>query len=432
MGIHAIKLPDVGEGVAEAEIVEWNVNVGDVVKEDDIIAAVMTDKATVEIPSPVDGKISALYGEIGEIIAVGSVIIELEVEGEGNAKAGDMPAPAKAEAPDPAPAPVAETKPKPKPQPIPVPQAAKNPAKPAKAVGFTRKPGDKPVASPAVRGKARDLGIDLRYVQGTGPAGRILHDDLDAYVDGKAAPTSGITGLVANTHVEDIKVIGMRRKIAEKMQSAKRNIPHFAYIEEVDVTELESLRTHLNASRKPEQAKLTILPFLMRALVKALKDYPQMSSRYDDQAGIVHQYGAAHIGIAAQTPQGLMVPVVKHAEARDIWDNANEVARLAEAARTGKATLNELTGSTITVTSLGPMGGIASTPVINAPEVAIIGVNKILARPMYNVEGMVVPRKMMNLSSSFDHRIIDGFDAASFIQALKAMLENPATLFMES
>lgn len=429
MGIHKIQMPDVGEGITEAEIVEWNVNVGDVVKEDDVIAAVMTDKATVEIPSPVDGTVKEITGVLGEMTPVGSVIIALEVEGEGN----NIP-----DAPAPEPEPVAAEK-APEPAPEPKPEAPKATAAVVKPVAKVTKPGpsgapraegEKPVASPAVRKRAMDAGIKLAYVHGTGPAGRITHEDLDDYISGASAPVAG-SGRRPNTDVEEIKVMGLRRKIGERMQDAKSRIPHITYVEEVDVTELESLRAHMNATKQADQPKLTILPFIMLAMVKALKVYPKCSAHYDDGENIVYQYGAAHIGMAAQTPGGLMVPVIKHAEALDIWGIADETRRLADAARDGSITREELTGSTITLSSLGRMGGIVSTPVINSPEVAIVGVNKVATRPVWK-DGGFVPRQIMNLSSSFDHRIIDGWDAAEFIQKIRELMENPATLFMEA
>ncbi|WP_417463844.1 dihydrolipoamide acetyltransferase family protein [Kordiimonas sp.] len=431
MGVYKIRMPDVGEGITEAEIVEWNVKVGDVVKEDDVLAGVMTDKATVEIPSPVDGTVKELLGEIGEMTAVGTVIISLEVEGEGNnipdtpkaeEKAEEAPAAeAKVETPEPAPTP----KPEPKKTPVPKPATVKRPS------GAPRAEGEKPLASPAVRKRAMDAGIKLQYVHGTGPAGRISHEDLDAYISGDSAPAAAGPGRRPNTDVEEIRVIGLRRKIAERMQDAKRRIPHITYVEEVDVTELESLREHMNASKRDDQPKLTILPFIMLAMVKALKDYPKLSSHYDDDADVLYQYGAAHIGMAAQTPGGLMVPVIRHAEALDVWGLADEAKRLAGAARDGSIKREELTGSTITLSSLGRMGGIVSTPVINSPEVAIVGVNKVAVRPVFQ-DGGFVPRKIMNLSSSFDHRIVDGWDAAEFIQRIRTLMENPATLFMEA
>jgi 2-oxoisovalerate dehydrogenase E2 component (dihydrolipoyl transacylase) len=302
-------------------------------------------------------------------------------------------------------------------------------AKPAFA---TRSEGDKPLASPAVRQRARDMGIELAFVSGTGPAGRISHEDLDAFVasGGRGARGGGGTSYARRDGVEDVKVIGLRRKIAEKMQDAKRRIPHFAYVEEIDMTELESLRAHLNASKRPDQPKLNVLPFLMRALVKVLPQYPQINARFDDEAGVVHRHAAVHIGIATQTANGLIVPVVKHAEARDVWDSALEVARVSAAARENKASKDDLSGSTITITSLGALGGVATTPVINHPEVGIIGPNAIIERPVVR-GGQIVVRKMMNLSSSFDHRVVDGYDAAEFIQKIKTLLEHPATLFMD-
>ena len=302
-------------------------------------------------------------------------------------------------------------------------------AKPAFA---TRAEGDKPTASPAVRQRARDMGIELQFVPGSGAAGRITHEDLDAYIQsgGRAARSGGGAGYAMRDGVDEVKVIGLRRKIAESMQNSKRRIPHFAYVEEIDMTELESLRAHLNKTKRADQPKLTVLPFIMRALVKVLPDYPQINARFDDEAGVVHRYHAVHIGIATQTANGLIVPVVKHAEARDVWDSALEVARVSSAARENKASKDELTGSTITITSLGALGGVATTPVINYPEVGIIGPNAIIERPVVR-DGQIVVRKMMNLSSSFDHRVVDGYDAAEFIQKIKALLEHPATLFMD-
>jgi 2-oxoisovalerate dehydrogenase E2 component (dihydrolipoyl transacylase) len=425
MGQYFFKLPDVGEGTAEAEIAAWHVKVGDLVKEDQHLVDIMTDKAVVEIPSPVAGRITALNGEAGEMRPVGSVLIEIEVEGAGNAKPG---------AAKPTPAPVAVRAPEPEAEPKPEPKAAAAPvvreaAKPAFA---TRAAGDKPLASPAVRKRAWDLGIELQFVPGTGPAGRIGHADLDAFVasGGGTAPANSPARNVKRDGVEEIKVIGLRRKIAEKMQEAKRRIPHFSYIEEVDVTALEELRQHLNATKKPERPKLTLLPFLMRAMTRALPDFPQINARYDDDAGVVHRHAGVHVGIATQTPTGLVVPVVAHAEALDVWQAAGEIARLAAAARDGKATREELSGSTITITSLGAMGGLASTPVINRPEVAIVGVNKMIERPVVR-DGQIVIRKIMNLSASFDHRVVDGWDAAEFIQRIRGLLEQPATLFMD-
>jgi 2-oxoisovalerate dehydrogenase E2 component (dihydrolipoyl transacylase) len=440
MAVHAIKMPDVGEGITEAEIVEWNVKVGDLVREDDVLAAVMTDKATVEIPSPVEGKIASLDGEIGAMTAVGSTIVTIEVAGDGPAPEAQARTPdtgKKEDESEPSettgkeePARVEAAAEKPVEQPAAATAPARKPARaPARRVsGPPRPEGEKPLASPSVRKRARDAGIELVYVRGSGPAGRILQNDLDDYIAGKAEPVR--SSFRPNNEVTETKVIGLRRKIAERLQDAKSRIPHITYVEEVDMTELETLRAQLNKTRQDDQPRLTILPFIMRAMVKAMKVYPKFSAHFDDEAGIVRQFGAAHIGMAVQTANGLMVAVISNTEARDIWDIAGEAQRLAEAARDGTITREELTGSTITLTSLGGIGGIVSTPVINSPEVAIVGVNKISVRPVYR-DGVFVPRKIMNLSSSFDHRIIDGWDAAEFIQHIRGLLETPATLFME-
>lgn len=440
MGIHVIKMPDIGEGIAEVELVAWNVKVGDMIVEDQVMADVMTDKATIEIPSPVHGKVLALGGAAGQVMAVGSELIRIEVEGAGNVDA-NATAPIAAAPTTPAAAPAA-TQAAPAVVEKPAPVTSTPPSAPAKTApiaansssslpGAARANGEKPIASPAVRRRAWDLGIELQFVPGSGTAGRITHEDLEAYV--ARGPVSLGTGGSSYRELHEetaIPVIGLRRKIAQKMQDAKRRIPHFSYVEEVDVTELEALRTQLNQKWGKERGKLSLLPLLMRAVVLAVRDYPQINARYDDEAGVVTQFAAVHLGIAAQTPAGLMVPVVRHAEARDLWSNANEMGRLAEAARTGKATREELSGSTITISSLGALGGIVSTPVINSPEVAIIGVNKMVERPMIR-NGQVVARKMMNLSSSFDHRVVDGMDAAQFIQTIRGYLECPATLFIE-
>ncbi|PTE07550.1 dihydrolipoamide acetyltransferase family protein [Mesorhizobium helmanticense] len=441
MGEHVIKLPDVGEGVAEAELVEWHVKVGDLVREDAVLAAVMTDKATVEIPSPVDGEILWLGAEIGDTVAIGSPIVRLKVAGEGNVKAQSGVAeeairaepPAKPAAPKPEVA-LAKTPSKTdeiKAKPAPSPSISKNTVRPSIS-GAPRPEGEKPLASPAIRLRAKEAGIDLRQVAGSGPAGRISHEDIDAFL-ARGPQVARTSGLARNDAVEDIKVIGLRRKIAEKMALAKSRIAHITYVEEIDVTALEELRAALNKEKRPagaERPKLTLLPFLMRAMVKAIADQPQLNALFDDEAGIIHQHGGVHIGIAAQTPSGLVVPVVKHAEARDIWDCAAELNRLAEAAKSGTASRDELSGSTITITSLGAMGGVATTPVINHPEVAIVGVNKMMVRPVWDGT-QFIPRKMMNLSSSFDHRVIDGWDAAVFIQRIKTLLETPALIFVD-
>lgn len=423
MGLLKIRMPDVGEGVVEAEIVEWNVAVGDLVREDDVLGAIMTDKATVELPSPSDGKVTAIDGEVGAMIAVGSTIITLEVEGE-TASREDVVQPTAAPA---------SVDPVPAPSPARVSEATGS--APIRAAGRERAPsgpprpeGEKPIAAPSVRRRATDAGVKLAFVRGTGPAGRILHGDLDAYLSGPVP--SAVQAREPDTSIVETKVTGLRRKIAERLEDANRRIPHITYVDEVDVSELESLRTRLNDERGDDLPRLTLLPFIMLSMVAALKAFPKLNAHFDDEAGVVRQFGAAHIGMAVQTPNGLMVAVVRHAETLDINGLAAETQRLAAAARDGSITRDELTGSTITVTSLGAMGGIVSTPVLNSPEVAIVGINKIAMRPVYQ-NGGFVPRKVMNLSSSFDHRIIDGWDAAEFIQHIRASLENPATLFME-
>ena len=427
MGIYVIRVPDIGEGIAEVELVAWHVQPGDVVAEDQPIADVMTDKATVEIPSPVAGKVLALGSVVGQSIAVGSELVRLEVEGDGNLKPNAAPAPVH-QAPV-APVSVASEAP-PAPTPVVAPAAARPTAAPRAAV-VPRTADERPLASPAVRRRALDLGVELRYVHGSGPAGRILHDDLDAYLAGGGqAPGQGASSYVERHGEEAIPVIGLRRKIAQKMQEAKRRIPHFSYVEEVDVTELEALRQQLNKLHGATRGKLTLLPFLARAMVLALRDFPQINARFDDEAGVVTRHAAVHLGVATQTDGGLMVPVLRHAEALDLWACAAGIARVAEGARSGKAPREELSGSTITLTSLGALGGIASTPVINHPEVAIVGVNRMALRPMFR-NGQVVARQLMNLSSSFDHRVVDGMDAAQFIQAMRALLETPALLFVE-
>ncbi|UCI08218.1 dihydrolipoamide acetyltransferase family protein [Mesorhizobium sp. B1-1-8] len=471
MGEHVIKLPDVGEGVAEAELVEWHVKVGDLVREDMVLAAVMTDKATVEIPSPVDGEILWLGAEIGDTVAIGSPIVRLKVAGEGNVKADSTLADVTAErTPDDAaarpssglepsspnlapsssglsrgsavprgydaPSSGRSVDPRDKPEDDGVrsriSSAPRDGVRP-RASSAPRPEGEKPLASPAVRLRAKEAGIDLRQVAGSGPAGRIGHEDIDAFL-ARGPQLARAPGFAPKDGVEDIRVVGLRRKIAEKMSIAKSRIPHITYVEEIDVTALEELRAVLNkekrAAKGAERPKLTLLPFLMRAMVKAIADQPNLNALFDDEAGIIHQHEGIHIGIAAQTPTGLVVPVVKHAEARDIWDCAAEVNRLAEAAKSGTATREELSGSTITITSLGAMGGVATTPVINYPEVAIVGVNKMMVRPVWDGTRFI-PRKMMNLSSSFDHRVIDGWDAAVFVQRIKTLLETPALIFVE-
>ena len=416
MGTHVIKMPDIGEGIAEVELSAWHVKVGDMVVEDQVLADVMTDKAMVDIPSPVHGKVIALGGEPGEVMAVGSILISIEVEGAGNAKDAPVAAPVKAAAVVEATPAAVESKPAPV-------VAAQAPV--------ARDADERPLASPAVRKHALDAGIPLRLVQGSGPAGRILHEDLDAYLlQSPAKKTTAANPYAERNDEEQIPVIGMRRKIAQRMQDATRRAAHFSYVEEIDVSALDELRVHLNEKHGATRGKLTLLSFIVRAMVVALREFPQINARYDDEAQVITRLGAVHVGVATQSDAGLMVPVVRHAEARNLWGTAEEIARLATAARTGKASREELSGSTITLTSLGALGGIVSTPVLNLPEVAIVGVNRIVERPVV-IKGQIVIRKMMNLSSSFDHRVVDGMDAAQFIQAIRGLLEQPASLFLE-
>lgn len=430
---HLIKMPDLGEGIAEVELVAWHVKVGDVVAEDQVLVDVMTDKATVEIPSPVAGTVASLGGEVGEVLAVGAELIRIQLEGDGAtaAEAAPQPAPAKAEAP--AQKPKAEKK-----QPPTKPSGPETSGKQAKSkAAAPASDGAKPIASPAVRARAWELGIDLRQVEAGGTAGRVMQADLDSFI-----ASGGPTGIaprateaaarppVTPGATHQVKIIGLRRRIAQKMQDSKRRIPHYAYVEEVDVTELESLRASLNRRWGGQRGKLTLLPMLVRAIVLAVPDFPEVNALFDDEAGLLTKHDSVHVGIATQTDAGLMVPVLREAQTGDMWSHAAEITRLAEAARSGKAVRDELTGSTITITSLGKLGGIVSTPVINHPEVAIVGVNKIVERPMIR-DGSVVARSMMNLSSSFDHRVVDGAKAAAFIQRVREMLEQPALLFID-
>jgi 2-oxoisovalerate dehydrogenase E2 component (dihydrolipoyl transacylase) len=413
MAKHVFKLPDVGEGVVEGEIVKWNVKPGDTVKEDEPLVELMTDKATIAIPSTVNGKVVSTTGKPGDMIPVGSELIVFEVDGAG----GSEPEPA----PEPEPAAKAVE-----------PEPVAKPAEPKPSPVLTPSPvissGTKPLASPAVRRRAREAGVDLVQVPGTGPAGRISHDDLDSFISGGGRLAAVQSG-VKMTGVEEVPVIGLRRKIAEKMAISKRSAAHFSYFEEVDVTELESLRQHLNSTRAENQPKLTYISFIIQSLIKALKKFPQCNAIYDEEKGVVLRHQAVHVGISTQTEDGLMVPVIKHAEARDVWDTANELIRVTSSAREKTATVDELTGSTITITSLGVMGGLGATPIINHPEVSIVSIHAARDRAVVR-EGEMVVRKMMNLSSSFDHRIIDGYDGALLIQELKSMLEYPATIFM--
>jgi len=424
MSTHVIKMPDIGEGIAEVELVAWHVKPGDQVVEDQLLADVMTDKATVEIPSPVIGRVLALGGEVGQTMAVGSELIRIEVAASNEARAAKAEQAMQAVAPTPAPAPARAS--------MPAAAPASTERRPASAASKA----ERPIASPAVRSRAWELGIDLAAVRGSGTAGRIMQADLDAHVAAHP-PTARATAAAPVARAgaqrdgeEKVSIVGLRRRIALKMQESKRRIPHYSYVEEVDVTELEALRARLNKKWEGQRARLTLLPFLMRAIVTALPQFPQINARFDDEAGVLTRHAAVHLGIATQTDAGLLVPVVRHAEALDLWGSAAEVARLADAARAGRATRDELSGSTITITSLGALGGIVTTPVINHPEVAIIGVNRIVERPVIR-EGLVVARQMMNLSSSFDHRVVDGYLAAEFVQALRASLEAPALLFIE-
>lgn len=419
MGTYTMLLPDVGEGVAEAEIVEWNVKVGDTILEDEVVGAVMTDKAAVEIPSSVTGKVTWLAGDVGDVIAVGADLVRLEVDGDGNQK--DDVARDTQQAPVEQKAALAAR------------EVSANitdagvtqPTPPAAKVNAS---GAKPLAAPSVRKRVKDAGADLSAIPGTGPAGRITHDDVDLWLEQSASTQR--TGKAQNTMIKEIKVIGMRRKIAEQMSLAKSRIPHITIVEEVDVTNLEELRAELNTTYADTRAKLTVLPFVMKAIVEAAREIPEINSIYDDEKNIVYQHGGVHIGIATQTDAGLMVPVVKHCEARSLWESAERVLQLASQCREGSVVRDDLSGSTITVTSLGPLGALATTPIINHPEVAIIGINKMAVRPMWDGQ-QFMPRTMMNISASFDHRIVDGWQAALTVQKLKTLLEKPAMLFVE-
>ncbi|MGH8674218.1 MAG: dihydrolipoamide acetyltransferase family protein [Burkholderiales bacterium] len=402
MSRYVFKLPDIGEGTVEAEISKWHVAPGDRIEEDQPLVDLESEKAIVEIPAPVSGIVVSIHGAVGDKIAVGSELAVIETEAGAAEKTELKP---KAEA-------RAERKAEIKAQ--------------LEAV----------LASPAVRQRARQLGVELQVVQGSGPSGRVTHADLDTAIAAGGHASSVVRHAApeketrANERVEEQRIVGIRRKIAERMQEASRRIPHFSYIEEVDVTALEELRLHLNGEHAGKRAKLTPLPFIVKAIVRAVAVHPEINARFDDEKRILQRYAAVHVGIAAQTPNGLLVPVLRHAESLDLWQCATEAGRLAAAARAGKATRDELQGSTVTITSLGALGGVASTPIINYPEVAIVGVNRIVERPVVR-GGQIVVRKMMNLSSSFDHRVIDGWNAAAFIQKLKGFLEQPATLFVE-
>jgi 2-oxoisovalerate dehydrogenase E2 component (dihydrolipoyl transacylase) len=421
MATYTFNLPDIGEGIAEAEIVAWHVKVGDRVEEDGRIADMMTDKATVEMESPVSGVIRKVAGAEGDVIAIGSMLVEIETEGEDAPTVESAPEPEVIEAETPKVPPVEAAAPAPAPSAAPVVPKAVPGDGPLPSQGAET--GEKVLASPVVRQRARDLGIDLAKVR-PAEGNRIRHADLDAYLN--YGGTRAGPGRAAD---EEIRVIGMRKRIAQNMAESKRHIPHFTYVEEIDVTKMEDMRAEMNASRG-SRPKLTALPILIAAICKTLREYPMLNARYDDEANVVTRFGAVHLGIATQTDAGLMVPVLRGAESLSVWDMASEIARLADAARSGKAKSEELSGSTLTLTSLGPLGGIATTPVINRPEVAIIGPNKIVERPVV-VDGAIVIRKMMNLSISCDHRVVDGHDAASFVQALKRRIETPIYIFAD-
>jgi len=411
MGIYAFKLPDIGEGVVEGEVVAWHVEVGDTVKEDDSILDVMTDKATVTIPSPVDGVLKSRKGDVGDILAVGQVCITFEVEGEGNAAAEEETKEEPVEE-----APVAKEV---EPEPIATPAPAKK----------TAAKGGKPLASPAVRKRAREEGIDLSSVSGSGPAGRITQNDLDSWKQAGSPVAAAGPARQALDGTTEIKVVGLRRKIAEQMHKSYSSIPHFSYFEEIDVTNLEELRKHLNANRPDGAPKLTYLPFIMQALVKALAERPECNAHYDEEREVVIRHQAINLGIATQTERGLYVPVVKNVEALDLWQTATNMIESTGAAKDGSASMEQLTGSTFTITSLGRMGGIGATPIINHPEVGILGVHNATDTPVVR-DGNIVVRRIMRVSSSWDHRVVDGYDGAMLIQILKQYLEHPATIFM--
>ena len=432
MAKYVFKLPDIGEGVVEGEVVQWHVGIGDTVIEDAPIVVLMTDKATVTIPSPTSGVVSSVSGEVGDMIAVGSMLVEFDAEGVSKTVADIEPVPESGAAHEPESAPTPAAKPTHAPTsiPAPTPKPAPPPAAPPITTAAKRTDG-RVLASPAVRKRALEAGVELGVVSGSGPAGRIRHADLDAFIAAGgdvlgAAPAAFST---SRTGVTEVKVVGLRRKIAEQMVKSKSAIPHFSFFEEVDVTELEELRQTLNSNRQDGQPKLTFLPFIMLALAKIMPEHPECNAHFHDGEGVVHRHAAVHIGIATQTERGLYVPVVKHVEAMDSWQAASELLRASQAARDGSASLDDLTGSTFTITSLGREGGLGATPIINHPEVAILGVHKAREMPVVR-GGHIVVRRIMNLSSSFDHRVVDGADGARLVQHLKRMLEHPAMIFM--
>jgi len=450
MGKFIFRLPDIGEGIAEAEIVAWHVKIGDRIEEDGRVADMMTDKATVEMESPVSGVVIEVAGDVGDVVAIGSPLVVIETEGEDDAEAGAEQKPShpsggrglgEADA-GPAPSTAAEPEAQQPPLPNPLPLKGERektapptptPAQPEPVEGRapTPAPQAKVLASPAVRQRAKELGIDLAQVRPS-EEGRIRHADLDQFLAYNAAGGYRPAGVARGDEV--VKVIGLRRRIAENMAASKRNIPHFSYVEECDVTALEAMRAQLNSARG-DKPKLTMLPLLIAAICRTLPRFPMLNARYDDEAGVVTRHGAVHLGMATQTPAGLMVPVIRDAQDRNLWQLAAEIVRLAEAARNGTAKSEELSGSTLTVTSLGPLGGVATAPVINRPEVAIIGPNRIVERPMFVPDGMggerIEKRKLMNISISCDHRVVDGWDAASFVQEVKKLIETPVLLLAD-
>lgn len=433
MARFTFRLPDIGEGISEAEIVAWHVKLGDRVEEDQSVADMMTDKATVEMESPVSGTVVELAGEVGDQVPIGSALMVIETDAVEEAVSpatqeavleAENPGVEEAQTPSP---PVGEgggegapqaTSPVATPHPDPLPQGEREQEK-------------KVLASPAVRARAQDLGVDLGSVK-PAEGDRVRHSDLDAFL--RYGSGQGYTSARAPRADEAVRVIGMRRRIAENMAASKRAIPHFTYVEEIDVTALEETRAQLNAGRG-NRPKLTMLPLLIVAICKTLPDFPMLNARYDDEAGVVNRSGAVHMGMATQAPAGLMVPVIRNAESRNVWQLATEIGRLAEAARAGSIASSDMGGGTITLTSLGPLGGIATTPVINRPEVAIIGPNRIVERPVFRSDGRggetIARAKLMNLSISCDHRVVDGYDAASYVQALKKLLETPVMLFAD-
>lgn len=425
MARYSFRLPDIGEGIAEAEIVAWHVKVGERIEEDAQLADMMTDKATVEMESPVTGVVVELAGEVGDMVSIGATLAVIETDGDGDGAEEAVEAEIVAETPGAEEVSDAVEVAAPTPEPVRA-ESVEAPAAPSTSAEQAEH-GKAVLASPAVRARAKDLGVDLGQVHADGD--RIRHADLDAFLRYSGGQGYHAPGASRARADEPVKVIGMRRKIAENMAASKRAIPHFTYVDEMDVTALEAMRADLNANRGA-RPKLTMLPFLIVAICRTIPQFPMINARYDDEAGVVTRHGAVHLGMATQTDAGLMVPVIRDAQDMNVWQLASEIGRLAEAARTGKAKVEELSGSTLTITSLGPLGGIATTPVINRPEVAIIGPNKIVERPVFDGDD-IRRAKLMNLSISCDHRVVDGWDAASYVQALKKLIETPVLLFAD-